>query len=327
VTRYPSIVLILLGLIACPAHSQEPVRVGAGSYAASPPPGLVVDKKRNVDLVAETEARRLYLVEDDGRPIPSNKWYQNVIFNQYGTGLWASAHILIGYFFSRSIESAAEYAGRGFFVLATTIVVVAGTVVLYRRLRVDENREAAVRWMERHAATSWIVALARRFQPQLRFFWERVTPGGTFGLEFTTLMAILAVSRDLQDLRVSDMRASGNGRDGGPPASRPLYQVVAEKVAREWNGNGNCALVVGATWPEQLREVRAIVGDVPFLVPGIGAQGGDVEAVVTHAKTADGTGLVVSSSRAILYASSGGDFAVAAASAAKSLRDEINRYR
>jgi orotidine-5'-phosphate decarboxylase len=108
---------------------------------------------------------------------------------------------------------------------------------------------------------------------------------------------------------------------------RPLYQHVAHKVAHEWNGHGNCALVVGATWPEQLREVRAIVGDVPFLVPGVGAQGGDVEAVVTNAKTADGTGLVVSSSRAILYASGGNDYAEAAASAAKALRDQINQYR
>ncbi|HEV8693075.1 MAG TPA: orotidine-5'-phosphate decarboxylase [Lysobacter sp.] len=108
---------------------------------------------------------------------------------------------------------------------------------------------------------------------------------------------------------------------------RPLYQHVAQKIAREWNTNGNCALVVGATWPEQLREVRAIVGNVPFLVPGVGAQGGDVEAVVTNAKTADGTGLIVSSSRAILYASSGEDFTDAAAKAARSLRDEINRYR
>lgn len=108
---------------------------------------------------------------------------------------------------------------------------------------------------------------------------------------------------------------------------RPLYQHVAEKVARDWNTHGNCALVVGATWPEQLREVRAIVGDVPFLVPGVGAQGGDVEAVVTHAKTADGTGLIVSSSRAILYASNGPDFAEASARAAEALRDEINRYR
>ncbi|HJR74891.1 MAG TPA: orotidine-5'-phosphate decarboxylase [Luteimonas sp.] len=117
---------------------------------------------------------------------------------------------------------------------------------------------------------------------------------------------------DLQDLLV----------DG-----KPLYQRVAEKVTREWNGNGNCAVVVGATWPEQLREVRAIVGDVPFLVPGVGAQGGDVEAVVKNAKTGDGTGLIVSSSRAVLYASNGGDYADAAATATKALRDEINRHR
>lgn len=122
---------------------------------------------------------------------------------------------------------------------------------------------------------------------------------------------------DLQDLVVS-----GNGSTG-----RPLYQHVAEKVAREWNDHGNCALVVGATWPRQLHEVRAIVGDVPFLVPGVGAQGGDVEAVVTNARTADGTGLIVSSSRAILYASKGEDFAEASANAARALRDEINRYR
>jgi len=108
---------------------------------------------------------------------------------------------------------------------------------------------------------------------------------------------------------------------------RPLYQHVAEKIARDWNGHGNCALVVGATWPAQLKEVRAIVGDMPFLVPGVGAQGGDVEAVVSNAKTADGTGVIVSSSRAVLYASAGDDYAQAAANEARRLRDEINRYR
>ena len=122
---------------------------------------------------------------------------------------------------------------------------------------------------------------------------------------------------DLQDLAVQ-------GDDG---ATRPLYQHVADKVAREWNTHGNCMLVVGATWPEQLREVRAIVGEVPLLVPGVGAQGGDVEAVVRNAKTADGTGLVVSSSRAVLYASGSEDFAEAAAAEAERLRDRINRYR
>ncbi|SKA20049.1 orotidine-5'-phosphate decarboxylase [Novilysobacter spongiicola] len=122
---------------------------------------------------------------------------------------------------------------------------------------------------------------------------------------------------DLQDLTV---------QSGGGPG-RPLYQQVAETIAQDWNGNGNCALVVGATWPVQLREVRAIVGDMPFLVPGVGAQGGDVEAVVRNARTADGTGLVVSSSRAVLYASNGSDFAQAAADAARELRDRINRFR
>jgi orotidine-5'-phosphate decarboxylase len=112
-----------------------------------------------------------------------------------------------------------------------------------------------------------------------------------------------------------------------PIAGRPLYQHVAEKIARDWNEHGNCALVVGATWPEQLREVRAIVGDVPFLVPGVGAQGGDVEAVVKNARSRDGTGLIVSSSRAILYASDGDDYADAAAHAARALRDQINRHR
>ena len=122
---------------------------------------------------------------------------------------------------------------------------------------------------------------------------------------------------DLQDLQVRDA-------DGG---SRPLYQQVAETIARDWNGHGNCALVVGATWPNQLREVRAIVGDMPLLVPGVGAQGGDVAAVVGNARSADGSGLIVSSSRAILYASGGDDFFEAAAAAARSLRDEINRHR
>ncbi|TXI46218.1 MAG: orotidine-5'-phosphate decarboxylase [Lysobacter sp.] len=122
---------------------------------------------------------------------------------------------------------------------------------------------------------------------------------------------------DLQDMVLYDKSGAG----------RPLYQHVAEKIARDWNAHGNCALVVGATWPDQLREVRAIVGDMPFLVPGVGAQGGDVEAVVTNAKTADGAGLIVSSSRAILYASSDNDYAEAAANAARALRDEINRYR
>ena len=119
-------------------------------------------------------------------------------------------------------------------------------------------------------------------------------------------------ARDLQDLEV-----------GG----EPLYAHLARKVAQEWNANGNCLLVVGATWPEQLRRVRELVGDMPLLVPGVGAQGGEVRTLVGAGKTADGTGLIVNSSRGILYASSGPDFAQAARAAAIATRDEINRYR
>jgi orotidine-5'-phosphate decarboxylase len=117
---------------------------------------------------------------------------------------------------------------------------------------------------------------------------------------------------DLQDLDI-----------GG----KPLYQHVAQIIARDWNTHGNCALVTGATWPEQLAEVRKLIGDVPLLVPGIGAQGGDVEAVVRNGRTSGGTGLMINSSRAILYAGKGEDFAEAARKATLELRDSINRYR
>ena len=110
-------------------------------------------------------------------------------------------------------------------------------------------------------------------------------------------------------------------------SGQPLYLRVAETIARDWNAHGNCALVAGATWPEELGKVRAVVGDMPLLVPGIGAQGGDVEAVLRHGRTAAGTGLLISSSRAILYAGHGEDFAAAARAAASGLRDTINRCR
>jgi orotidine-5'-phosphate decarboxylase len=107
----------------------------------------------------------------------------------------------------------------------------------------------------------------------------------------------------------------------------PLYLRVAETIARDWNTNGNCALVTGATWPEELSKVRAMVGEMPLLVPGIGAQGGDVQAVLQYGCTADGKGLMISSSRAILYAGHDEDFALAARAAASELRDTINRHR
>ena len=119
-------------------------------------------------------------------------------------------------------------------------------------------------------------------------------------------------AEDLQDLKVDGV---------------PLYEKVAELAARKWNANGNCLLVVGATWPEQMAKIRSIVGDMPLLVPGVGAQGGDVEKLVRMGQTKAGTGLIISSSRAILYASEGDDFAEAARRETLKLRDTINQYR
>ncbi len=108
---------------------------------------------------------------------------------------------------------------------------------------------------------------------------------------------------------------------------RPLYERVARMIATQWNGAGNCLLVMGATWPAQMAAVRAIVGDMPFLVPGVGAQGADVEALVRAGRTADGTGMIINSSRGILYAGGGDDFAEAARREASRLRDRINQFR
>ena len=109
---------------------------------------------------------------------------------------------------------------------------------------------------------------------------------------------------------------------------RPLYQHVADLVANQWNRNGQCSLVVGATFPGEIAAVRGIVGDMPLLVPGIGAQGGDVAATVAAGKTANG-GMMINSSRAILFAKAleGESFEAAARRVALQTRDDINQYR
>jgi orotidine-5'-phosphate decarboxylase len=120
---------------------------------------------------------------------------------------------------------------------------------------------------------------------------------------------------DLQDLDV-DFRG----------AKMPLWQVVALE-AREWNTRGNVGLVIGATYPAQLADGRALCPDMPILVPGVGAQEGALEASVRAGLNAEGAGIIVSASRGVTYASKGKDFAEAARAAALKLRDEINAVR
>lgn len=108
---------------------------------------------------------------------------------------------------------------------------------------------------------------------------------------------------------------------------KKMYEIVAEKVANEWNDNKNCMLVVGATYPQELKNVRKIVGDMFILVPGIGAQGGDIQKTLQAGLTSDKSGLIINSSRGIIFASSGSDFAEAARTETQKLKDEINKYR
>jgi orotidine-5'-phosphate decarboxylase len=118
-------------------------------------------------------------------------------------------------------------------------------------------------------------------------------------------------SKDFQRLAVGNM---------------PLYLWVA-RAAQQWNTKRNIGLVVGATHPKQLKLIRRAVPDLPILIPGVGAQGGDLKTVVRFGCTASGNLALITVSRSIIYASSGKDFAQSARTAAESLRDEIRRLQ
>jgi len=117
---------------------------------------------------------------------------------------------------------------------------------------------------------------------------------------------------DLQDLIIS---------------KTPVYQVVAKKI-KEWNENNNCGVVVGATYPEELRTIRSIIGDeMPILIPGIGKQGGDVKKTIKNGTNSKGKMAVINSSRGIIFAGDSEDFAEISRRKTVSLRDEINKFR
>ena len=123
-------------------------------------------------------------------------------------------------------------------------------------------------------------------------------------------------ARDFQSLNVQ-------GQDG---QGRPLYQEVAQQV-QSWNTADNCGLVVGATYPEELGTIRTLCPTMPILIPGVGAQGGDLDASVAAGVDAQGERAILAVSRAILYAGDGEDYAITAGKEAASLRNRINKYR
>ncbi len=119
-----------------------------------------------------------------------------------------------------------------------------------------------------------------------------------------------AGAKDFQDLIVDGL---------------PLYRHVARRAAANWNRQGNLMLVVGATFPQEMAELRRAHPELPFLVPGIGAQGGDLEAILAAGLDANGAGLLISSSRAIIYAGGGSPASIRAA--ALELREAVNARR
>jgi len=108
-------------------------------------------------------------------------------------------------------------------------------------------------------------------------------------------------------------------------SSRPLFEIVALK-ASQWNTDGNIGLVIGATYPEELRLIRQSHPEMPLLIPGIGAQGGDLAATIRYGADAHGERAIINSSRQIIYASRENDFAQAARRAAAELREQINHH-
>jgi len=109
--------------------------------------------------------------------------------------------------------------------------------------------------------------------------------------------------------------------------NKPLYQIIARQIVKKWNTNGNCGLVAGANYPQELKKIRKIAPDLPLLIPGIGAQGGDIEKTVKAGIDKNGGNAIINASRSIIFAGNGKDFAKKARIEAEKLRDQINLVR
>jgi undecaprenyl-diphosphatase len=170
-----------------------------------------------------------------------------VPYSILGTGLWSASFALVGYFASRSLNRAAELAGRGTFLFGTFIAVVVAIVIAVRFLRRHENRARLVDGMERRPILRPLVALGRRLRPQARFLWRRLTPGG-LGLQFTGLIAALAVG--LYALLAYTVVISG---DPGPTPG----DMTALDVARD----------IGSSWLTDVADVITALGSLAVVLP------------------------------------------------------------
>lgn len=152
--------------------------------------------------------------------------------------------------------------------------------------------------------------------------------------EFQDLTVILegSKSRPIESLKKDPIASLQDDNKINPSTipqdyTSPLYQYVAQKVVNEWNTNNNCLLVIGATYPEELSITRKIAKDMTFLIPGIGAQGGDVEKTVKAGLNSQKKGMIINSSRGIIFAGTDTDFAEKAREETQKLQKEINIFR
>ena len=193
-------------------------------------------------------------------------------YSVLGTGLWAATFSLLGYFLAENIHLAEDIAGRGIFVFGTVVVVIVGTILGVRYLRVPENRVKLVARIEANRFGEPLVAAGRRFRPQARFLWHRVTPGN-LGLEFTSAMAVLAVA-----LFIVIGYGVIVGDDPGPTRGDDTAFEIADDLRSDWFTDVNkavtklgsapatlavalvaaVALGVGRRWPELAVLVAAV---------------------------------------------------------------------
>ena len=202
-------------------------------------------------------------------------------------------------------------------------------IAYYAALRAEDQLEATITYLkEKHPAIPVILdakrgdigSTAEQYAREVfeRYQADAVTVSPYLGYDSVTPYLAYADKGVIVLCRTSN--PGGSDLQFLDVAGVPLYQHVARLVAEKWDTNRQCALVVGATYPKEIAAVRAIIGNMPLLVPGIGAQGGDVEATVKAGQTANGTGLIINSGRAILYAAD-------PRAAAQATRDSINQYR
>lgn len=165
-------------------------------------------------------------------------------YSVLGTGLWAATFILLGYFISANINQATQLASQGLFVFGSIVAVIIGVVLAVRYLRVREKRERLVARMDDNRALRPLLAFGRRVEPQARFMWQRLTPGG-LGLEFTSLMAVLAVALFVLVGYAIEV--------GGSPGPTPGDVTAAELSADLRTG-----------WLSELAKVVTVLGSTPF---------------------------------------------------------------